>query len=137
MSDREIPKIDKKGLREFGLIVGGVFGGLFGLLLPLLHRHWPPPVWPWVIATPLLVLAIISPPTLAPVYKFWMRVGIFLSSIMTPLWMGLVFYLVVMPMGLIMRMFKKDPMERQLNTETSTYRVMSQLKTRESMERPF
>ncbi|NEP05424.1 MULTISPECIES: SxtJ family membrane protein [Okeania] len=137
MSDREIPKIDKKGLREFGLIVGGVFGGLFGLLLPLLHRHWPPPAWPWIIATPLLVLAIVSPPTLGPVYKFWMRVGIFLSKIMTPLWMGLVFYLVVMPMGLIMRMFKKDPMERQLNTETSTYRVMSQLKTRESMERPF
>ncbi|NEQ91832.1 MAG: sxtJ, partial [Okeania sp. SIO2G4] len=131
------PKIDKKGLREFGLIVGGVFGGLFGLLLPLLHRHWPPPAWPWIIATPLLVLAIVSPPTLGPVYKFWMRVGIFLSKIMTPLWMGLVFYLVVMPMGLIMRMFKKDPMERQLNTETSTYRVMSQLKTRESMERPF
>ncbi|NES74229.1 MAG: sxtJ [Okeania sp. SIO2D1] len=137
MSDREIPKIDKKGLREFGLIVGGVFGGLFGLLLPLLHRHWPPPAWPWIIATPLLVLAIVSPPTLGPVYKFWMRVGIFLSKIMTPLWMGLVFYLVVMPMGLIMRMFKKDPMERRLNTETSTYRVMSQLKTRESMERPF
>ncbi|MDY7003957.1 MAG: SxtJ family membrane protein [Cyanobacteriota bacterium] len=137
MSDREIPNIDKKGLREFGLIVGGVFGGLFGLLLPLLHRHWPPPAWPWIIATPLLVLAVVSPPTLAPVYKFWMRVGIFLSTIMTPLWMGLVFYLVVMPMGLIMRMFKKDPMERQLNTETSTYRVMSQLKTRESMERPF
>ncbi|NEP42568.1 MAG: sxtJ, partial [Okeania sp. SIO2H7] len=107
------------------------------LLLPLLHRHWPPPAWPWIIATPLLVLAIVSPPTLGPVYKFWMRVGIFLSKIMTPLWMGLVFYLVVMPMGLIMRMFKKDPMERQLNTETSTYRVMSQLKTRESMERPF
>lgn len=137
MSDREIPKIDKKGLREFGLIVGGVFGGLFGLLLPLLHRHWPPPAWPWVIATPLLVLGVVSPTTLAPVYKFWMRVGIFLSRIMTPLWMGLVFYLVVMPMGLIMRMFKKDPMQRQLNTEMSTYRVTSQLRNRASMERPF
>ncbi|WP_246844472.1 SxtJ family membrane protein [Hydrocoleum sp. CS-953] len=89
------------------------------------------------MATPLLVLAVVSPPTLEPVYKFWMRVGIFLSKIMTPLWMGLVFYLVVMPMGVIMRMFKKDPMERQLNVEASTYRVMSQLKTRESMERPF
>ena len=137
MSDRGIPKIDKKGLREFGLIVGGVFGGLFGLLLPLLHRHLPLPVWPWVIAVPLLVLAVVSPSTLEPVYRFWMRVGIFLSKIMTPLWMGLVFYLVVMPMGLIMRMFKKDPMERKLNTEASTYRIMSQLKSRESMERPF
>ena len=137
MSDREIPKIDKKGLREFGLIVGGVFGGLFGLLLPLVHRHWPPPPWPWVIAVPLLVLAVVSPPTLGPVYRFWMRVGIFLSKIMTPLWMGLVFYFVVMPMGLIMRMLKKDPMERQYNAEMSTYRVMSQLKSKESMERPF
>ena len=137
MSDREIPKIDKKGLREFGLIVGGVFGGLFGLLLPLLHKHRPPLEWPWIIAVPLLVLAVVSPPTLEPVYRCWMRVGIFLSKIMTPFWMGLVFYLVVMPMGLIMRMFKKDPMERKLNTEASTYRIMSQLKSRESMERPF
>ena len=56
---------------------------------------------------------------------------------MTTLWMGLVFYFVVMPMGLIMRMLKKDPMERQYNAEMSTYRVMSQLKSRESMERPF
>jgi len=137
MSDREIPKIDKKGLREFGLIVGGVFGGLFGLLLPLLHRHWPPPAWPWVIAVPLLVLAAVSPSILGPVYRFWMGVGIFLNKIMTPLWMGLVFYLVVMPMGLIMRILTKDPMERKFDAEASTYRVMSQLKSRESMERPF
>lgn len=137
MTTHQIPPIDKKGLRDFGLIVGGIFAGIFGLLLPLLHGDFPPPAWPWIIAVPLLVLAIASPGTLKPVYKIWMRIGLFLSKIMTPLWMGLVFYLLVMPMGLIMRQFAKDPMQRGFEPATSTYRVASQLRPKESMERPF
>jgi hypothetical protein len=136
MSDHEIPQLDKKGLREFGLILGGIFVGLFGVLLPLLHKgslQW----WPLVIAVPLWFLAIFAPSLLNPVYKFWMKVGLFLGSIMTPIWMGLVFYLVVLPMGIIMRAAGKDPMARELDGNLPTYRIPSNVRTKESMERPF
>lgn len=136
MSDHEIPQLDKKGLREFGLILGGLLVGLFGVLLPLLHKgslQW----WPLVIAVPLWFLAIFAPSLLNPVYKFWMKVGLFLGSIMTPIWMGLVFYLVVLPMGIIMRAVGHDPMARALDGNLPTYRVPSNVRTKESMERPF
>lgn len=136
MTNHPIPQLDKKGLREFGLILGGIFAGLFGILLPLLHRHSPPP-WPWVIAVILWTLAILSPSNLNPIYKFWARVGLFMGKIMTPLWMGLVFYIAVMPMGLIMRLFGHDPMHRELNSDLQTYRVPSQLRPTSSMEKPF
>jgi hypothetical protein len=96
-----------------------------------------PPIWPWIIAVPLWFLAIASPGNLKVVYDFWMKIGLLLSKIMTPLWMGLAFYLVVMPMGLIMRAFGKDPMNRELSGEASSYRMPSQLRTKESMEKPF
>lgn len=139
MSDHEIPQLDKKGLREFGLILGGIFVGLFGVLLPLLHHRSLSqfPVWPWIIAVPLWFLAIFAPSLLNPVYKFWMKVGLFLGSIMTPIWMGLVFYLVVLPMGIIMRAAGKDPMARELDGNLPTYRIPSNVRTKESMERPF
>ena len=54
----EIP--DKKGLREFGLITGGLFVGLFGLLFPWLFS-FALPVWPWVIAGVLWGLALLIP----------------------------------------------------------------------------
>lgn len=139
MTEHQMPPIDKKGLREFGLVVGGIFAGLFGVLLPLLHGELfsSPPIWPWIIAVPLWFLAIASPGNLKVVYDFWMKIGLLLSKIMTPLWMGLAFYLVVMPMGLIMRAFGKDPMNRELSGAASSYRMPSQLRTKESMEKPF
>ncbi|NEP43226.1 MAG: sxtJ [Okeania sp. SIO2H7] len=139
MTEHQTPPIDKKGLREFGLVLGGLFAGIFGVLLPLLHGDLfsSPPIWPWVIAVPLWFLAIASPGTLKPVYHFWMKIGLWLSKIMTPLWMGLVFYLVVVPMGFMMRWFGKDPMNRELSAAIESYRVPSQLKTKESMEKPF
>ena len=139
MTEHQTPAIDKKGLREFGLVLGGIFAGLFGVLLPLLHGKLlsSPPIWPWVIAVPLWFLAIASPGSLKPVYNFWMKIGLLLSKVMTPLWMGLAFYVVVMPMGLIMRAFGKDPMNRQFSGGASSYRMPSQLRTKESMEKPF
>lgn len=41
MTDHDIPQLDAKGLREFGLTTGAIIIGLFGLVLPLLFGHWP------------------------------------------------------------------------------------------------
>lgn len=136
MTHHPIPQLDKKGLREFGLILGSIFAILFGIILPLLHRHTPPP-WPWVIAVILWTLAILSPPTLNPIYQIWVRIGLTTGKIITPLWMGLVFYLVVMPMGFIVRLVGQDPMRRELNNHLETYRIPSQPRPTSSMERPF
>ncbi len=69
----EIPKLDKKGLREFGLLTGAIIALLFGLILPLLWGHNLPLV-PWTIAGVLVSLAWFIPNSLSPIYQGWMRV---------------------------------------------------------------
>lgn len=133
----EIPKLDKKGLREFGLVTGGIVTGLFGLLLPLLFRH-SFPVLPWVVATILVSLALLTPRSLGPVYKIWMRIGLVLGFINTRIILGIIFYGVFMPMGLIMRrFFKRDPMNRELETNLDSYRILSPDRPSKSMEKPY
>jgi hypothetical protein len=61
----------------------------------------------------LLVLAgLIVPGHLSPVYKGWMQFGLALSKITTPIFMGIVYYLVITPSGLLKRLFSKNEMAR-------------------------
>ena len=139
MTDHPIPELDSKGLREFGLVTGGVVAGLFGLFFPwLFDRAFPEdfPVWPWIVFAVLAGWGLVAPDTLRPVYKGWMRFGIMLSRITTPLIMGLVFYLVVTPFGLIHRIFAKDPMARKFENLVS-YRVPSKKAPIKNLEKPF
>lgn len=135
--DHEIPKLDQKGLRQFGLTTGAIFAGLFGFVLPLIFRHWPPPVWPWIVGSVLAIWALIIPKTLNPIYYNWMRLGLVMSWINTRIILGAVFYLMMTPMAILKRLFGSDAMRRELNPNLSTYRVASQVRTPESMERPF
>ena len=135
MSD-EIKKLDKKGLRDFGLLVGGLIAVLFGLAVPLLRRG-SIPWWPWAIGAVLIVLALTAPKLLNPIYHGWMWFGLTLNKIETPIVLGIVFYLIIWPMGAIKKIFGEDAMRRKLNPKMDTYRVPSKERTKISMERPF
>ncbi len=85
-----IPELDRKGLRDFGLVTGAIVAALFGLFFPwVLERSIP--IWPWVIAGVLAVWALAAPLTLKPVYRQWMMLGLLLSKITTPIILGAVF----------------------------------------------
>ena len=130
-----IPELDRKGLREFALVTSGVIVGLFGLLLPwLFNLDWP--TWPWVLAAILVTLGFVAPMALQPVYKRWMQFGLILSKITTPIIMGLVFFLVITPFGLIRRLIAKDPLARKFH-DGESYRVPSEKIPAKNMERPF
>ena len=102
----------------------GIVVGLFGLLLPwIFDVAWP--IWPWLIAVVLAVSGVVFPMALQPVYKGWMRVGLILNKITTPIILGLVFYLVLTPMGLIRRLFARDSMAKAFDNRDS-YRIKSQ-----------
>lgn len=136
MTNHEIRKLDNKGLRDFGLLIGGLIAGLFGLLIPLL-RHHSIPWWPWIVGGVMAVLALAAPRALNPIYHAWMRFGLILNAIETPIILGIVFYLILLPMGMIKRLLGDDPMQRKLQGDTVTYRVPSKVRTKISMERPF
>ena len=137
-----IPELDRRGLREFALTTGTVVAVLFGLIIPwLLGRQiaflsWPGN-WPWLLFTVLAAWGLIAPTTLRPLYRLWMRFGLVMSRITSPIILGLVFYLVFMPAGLIMRLFGKDAMNRKFDKNAGSYRVQSKKAPPENLERPF
>ena len=132
----EIPELDKKGLRDFGLITGALFVLIFGLLLPW-KFDWQWPVWPWVLFALLATMAFAAPMSLNPVYRVWMRFGHFMGSIISRIILGLVFFLVVTPIGLMMRATGKDPMHRQLDPSASSYREAISENKSHSFDKPF
>lgn len=133
----EIRELDRKGLRDFGLLGGAIAAGLFGIVLPLIH-HKPLPILPWLIATILWVWALIAPATLNGVYQIWMRIGLVLGWINTHLILSILFYTLITPIGLVMRgVFHHDSMASKLDADVKTYRIINQVKPINTMETPF
>lgn len=132
----EIAELDRKGLREFALVTAGIVAGLFGLFFPwLLETRIP--LWPWLVAGVLTIWGLAAPHSLRLVYRSWMKLGPLLGRITTPIILGIVFYLLIWPMGLVMRLLGHDPMARQLDDVAATYRITSSKSPKENMERPF
>jgi len=98
-------------LRQFGL-VGGAIVGLIGLW-PMLWRHQGPRQWAVTLAVLLIGPALVAPGFLGPAYRLWMKLAEVLAWINTRVLLGVVFYLVVTPIGLIMRLLGRDPGARR------------------------
>lgn len=133
---QSIPEIDRKGLREFGLVMGAIVAGLFGLFFPwLLDRGFV--LWPWLVAAVFAVWGIIAPASLRPVYDGWMKVGLFLNKIMTPVILSIVFFLVVTPTALIRRLAGRDSIAKEFDDSIHSYRVPTKEPTVKNLEKPF
>ena len=134
--ERVIPELDRKGLRHFGVTTGVAVVVIFGLFFPwILDFNWP--VWPWVIAAPLWLLALVQPLWLRWIYRGWMRFGLLASRVMTPLVLGIVYFVIISPMAMVMRLLGKDPLRRSLDPERKSYRIKSTKSPREKLEKPF
>ncbi len=78
-------------------------------------------LWALAVAAVFLVLALAAPRSLAPLNKVWTKFGLLLHKIVNPLVMGLLFYLVVTPMGLAMRALGKRPLSLGFDREAPSY----------------
>lgn len=132
----DIPNLNRKELRQFGLVTGAIVAVLFGLVLPLLWGHGLVQ-WPWIVAGILWVWAIAAPGTLNPVYRVWMRFGLVMGFINTHIILGIIFYGLMWPMGIVMRLLGRDPMHRKFEGATDTYRLPTQTRLKKSMENPY
>ena len=131
-----IPELDSGGLRRFALSTAAIVAVLFGLLLPWLF-DFRIPLWPWPLAAVLAIWGLIAPRSLRPVYRHWMQLGLLISRVTTPIVLGLVFILLFLPVGLMMRLAGHDPMKRRFEPNSPSYREPSRPATPESMKNPF
>ena len=131
-----IPELDRQGLRKFGVTTGVIVAVLFGIFFPWLLNAGLV-LWPWVLFALLALWGLAAPMSLNPVYRGWMRFGLLMSRVTTPIIMGLVFFLVITPIALCMKVVARDPMKRKLTGDDASYRVASHKAARENLERPF
>ena len=104
--------------RSFGIVFAVVFA-IIGLL-PLIAAH-SPYYWSFGVAAAFLAAAFFAPRALAPLNRLWFRFGLLLHAIINPLIMGLLFYLVVTPTGLVMRLSGKDLLRLKFDPKAESY----------------
>jgi hypothetical protein len=132
----DIPAMDEKGLRQFGLMFAGIISVLFGIVLPFLFDY-PFPWWPWIVAGVFCILALAVPKSLMQFYRLWMRFGVVMNIIMSRLILGSVFVLTVIPTGMILRLQKKDILNLKMDSESQSYRVESDSNDSDSLKKPY
>jgi predicted membrane metal-binding protein len=107
--------------RSFGNVFAVVFAiiGLWPVLFGDTARgaRW----WSLAIAAAFLAVALIRPEVLAPLNRLWTKFGLLLNRIVSPLVMGLLFFLVITPFALVMRLTGKDLLRLKRDPEAESY----------------
>jgi hypothetical protein len=103
--------------RNFGIVFFIVF--FLISLYPLLNNETIR-FWALIISLIFLFLGILNSQILNPLNKLWFKFGIFLGKIISPLIMGIIFFLVVTPIGLLMKLLRKDLLSLKF-TDKKTY----------------
>ena len=113
--------------KSFGIVFAVVFG---------LIAFWPLikgndiRIWALVISIIFFVLGLINSKILTPLNRLWFKVGIFLGNFIAPIVMGIIFFLVVTPTGIIMKLLGKDLIKLKKNNEKSYWIEKKNIKSR-------
>ena len=102
--------------RNFGFVFCIVF--LLIALWPLLNDN-EVRIWSLIISAVFLILGLFNSNLLLPFNKLWFKFGILLGNIVAPIVMGIVYFLVVTPTGLIMRILRKDLLNLKKNNKNT------------------
>ena len=103
--------------RSFGILFFVLF--LIIALYPLINND-DLIIWSLLISLVFLILGIINSRILTPLHILWIKFGIFLGKIVSPLIIGLIFFIIVTPIGFIMRAMGKDLLNLKFN-KSKTY----------------
>lgn len=129
-------KTDPRNLRQFGLLVGGVFAVLGGWFW-MRHRSF----YPYFLApgAALMMLGLVAPRVLKPVYIAWMTLAIVLGFIVSHVLLISLYYLVITPIGLLARLWGKDFLALKRDSAATTYWIRHEprAKTAADYERQF
>ena len=106
--------IQKIELRNFGLLIGLCFPLIIGWLIPLFTGH-EFRIWTLILGIIFIILSVFFPKLLKYPYKYWMKLGYVLGWINGRLILTIIYVIIVVPLGLIMKLFKYDPLRNSFN----------------------
>ena len=122
----------KENNKSFGILFFIIF--LLIALWPLLNSEFIR-MWALGIASIFLVLGLINSKILTPVKKSWIKLGEILGKIIAPIVMGLIYFLIITPIGLLMRLVGKDVLNLKFNKNDSYW--IKRAKNINTMKRQF
>ncbi len=111
-------EINRKTLRNFGLLFFGIFCILAGMM------YWKAnPFWPWLVMASIVFLLIVVffPMSLRQPYRLWMSLAFVMGWFMTRLILSTLFFVVMTPMRMVLRWLKKDLLDETIQKDAGTY----------------
>ncbi len=117
--------MDKKSFKRFGITIGIVFTfiALFSLLK---NRQNNVPIF-ISLSIVFFLLAFTLPVLLKPIYIIWMKLAFLLAWVNTWFILFVIFYLVLTPTGLLMKLFRFDPLERRIDKKKASYWIKKEV----------
>ena len=109
-------EIQMSSNRNFGIVFFLVF--LFIAIYPL-NYSGEIRIWSIIVSSIFLILGLLNSKILTPLNKLWFKFGILLGKVASPLIMGIIFFFVVTPIGLFMRLLGKDLLNLKYNNNKS------------------
>ena len=109
-------KIKTSSNKSFGIVFFIVF--LIIALYPMI-KDGDIRLWSLILSLIFLILGLINSIILTPLNRLWFKFGIFLGKIVSPIILGIIFFLVVTPTGLLLRLFGKDVINLKYNNNNS------------------
>ena len=106
--------------RSFGVVFACVF--LIIAAWPLLQSG-APRWWAAGVAAVFAVVALARPALLAPLNSIWMKFGILLGKIVAPIALGILFFVIITPLAMVMRLVGKDPLSLKQDNQANSYWV--------------
>src|SRR5262245_50819356 len=107
--------------RTFGLATAVVF--LLIALAPLRHGH-APRWWALVVAAVIGLIALLKPVLLSRPNRLWMKLGILLGKVVSPIALGILFYGVLTPLAVVSRLIGRDPLHLKLDPGADSYWIL-------------
>ena len=104
--------------RTFGLVIAGAF--LVIAAWPLFHAE-SPRWWALVVSAIFSGTALLKPVLLSRLNRLWMKLGVLLGKVISPIALGVLFYCVLTPVGALMRLTGKDPLRLKLDADADSY----------------
>tara|TARA_Y100000389_G_C17260430_1_gene412737 strand:+ start:256 stop:636 length:381 start_codon:yes stop_codon:yes gene_type:complete len=120
-------EVKRSSNKSFGIVFFIVFIiiGFWPLLDINTYR-----LWSIIIAMIFLILGVMNSRLLTPFNILWFKFGIFLGKIVSPIVMGMIFFFVVTPIAILMKILKKDLLNLKFNNEKTYWIKKSEYKSK-------
>lgn len=128
-------KMSNQALKAFGLLMAWAFPLFIGVIAPWLlgaGLQW----WTLWVSAFFISLALLAPHLIYFPYKVWMFIGGIVGFINTRIILGVTFYLLIFPIGLVLRILKKLQYKKKNNSHSNYVKRTDKL-TKEQLENPF